>query len=83
MTQRPSRSHRENAANQRTHKTPVLSLVNATTGEVRSRVVADVSGTTLRKVITEQVNTTRSHLDTDEGMAVTTRLDRSSSLTAP
>jgi transposase-like protein len=53
--------------NQHTNKTPVLSLVNATTGEVRSRVVANVSGATLRKVITEQVNTTRSHLDTDEG----------------
>ncbi|MDP9329840.1 MAG: IS1595 family transposase, partial [Actinomycetota bacterium] len=37
-------------------KTAVLSLVNTGTGEVRSRVVADVTGPTLRKAIAEQVD---------------------------
>ncbi len=53
--------------NKRTDKTPVLSLVNATTGEVRSRVVPDVTGATLRKVIAEHVDMAGSILWTDEG----------------
>jgi transposase-like protein len=53
--------------NAHTAKTPVLSLVNTTTGEVRSRVVPDVTGHTLRKAIAEQVDMSRSHLRTDEG----------------
>jgi transposase-like protein len=53
------------------HKTPVLSLVDSETGEVRSRVVADVSGATLRKVIAEQVAMERSTLHTDEGKQYT------------
>jgi len=48
-------------------KTPVLSLINADTGEVRSRVVPDVTGHTLRKVMSEQVDTAGSVLWTDEG----------------
>jgi transposase-like protein len=48
-------------------KTPVLSLINAATGEVRSRVIADVAGPTLRKVIAEQVDMAGSQLWTDEG----------------
>jgi transposase-like protein len=47
--------------------TTVLSLINTTTGEVRSRVVPDVTGHTLRKAIAEQVDMSRSHLRTDEG----------------
>jgi transposase-like protein len=47
-------------------KTPVLSLINAETGEVRSAVVTDVSGATLGKVMSEQVDLARSHLMTDE-----------------
>src|SRR5207244_4227198 len=35
---------------------PVLSLINKTTGEVRSRVVADVSGATPGKAMTEQID---------------------------
>jgi len=48
-----------------TEKVPVLSLIDATTGEVRSRVVADVSGKTLRKVIGENVAMTDTTLHTD------------------
>ena len=50
-----------------TEKTVVLSLINAETGEVRSRVVPDVKANTLRKVIAEQVDMAGSHLMTDEG----------------
>lgn len=53
------------SGNLKTDKTSVLSLVNTTTGEVRSRVVPDVSGATLRKVIAEQVDMAESHLHTD------------------
>lgn len=44
---------------QGTDKSPVLSLVNAKTGEVRSAVVTDVTGATLRKTIGEQVDVVR------------------------
>jgi transposase-like protein len=37
-------------------KTAVLSLVNRETGEVRSQVIPDVTGATLRKAIAEQVD---------------------------
>ncbi len=50
-----------------TAKTPVLSLINAETGEVRSRVVPKVDGSNLRKVISEQVDMAGSTLWTDEG----------------
>ena len=49
------------AHTKRTDKTSVLSLVNTTTGEVRSRVVPDVSGPTLRKAIADQVHMGQSH----------------------
>ena len=48
-------------------KTPVLALRNADTGEVRSRVVPDITGHTLRKAIAEQVDMAGSVLWTDEG----------------
>jgi transposase-like protein len=48
-------------------KTTVLSLVDRETGEVRSRVVADVTGHSLREVIAEQVNMAASDLQTDMG----------------
>lgn len=48
-----------------TAKTPVLSLVNMATGEVRSCVVARVTGATLRKAISEQVDMANSTLFTD------------------
>jgi transposase-like protein len=53
--------------NQLTAKTPVVSLVNAVTGEVRSKVVPNVTGSILRKVIAEQVDMANSGLETDEG----------------
>jgi transposase-like protein len=49
-------------------KTPVLSLVNRNTGEVRSRVIPDVTAATLRKAIAEQVDMAGSRLMTDGGM---------------
>jgi transposase-like protein len=48
-----------------TDKTPVVSLIDTTTGEVRSQVVADVTGKTLRKVISENVEMAKSALHTD------------------
>jgi transposase-like protein len=50
-----------------TTKTPVLSLINAETGEVRSRVVPRVNGANLRKVMSEHVDMAGSILWTDEG----------------
>ncbi|MDQ3641795.1 MAG: IS1595 family transposase [Actinomycetota bacterium] len=46
-------------------KTAVLSLVNTETGEVRSRVVPNVTGATLRDAVLEQVDTPSSTLYTD------------------
>ena len=46
-----------------------MSLVDATTGEVRSQVVADVSGKTLRKIIRENVEMAESVLHTDSAPA--------------
>jgi transposase-like protein len=48
-------------------KVPVVSLILKQTGEVRSRVVPSVTGATLRKVIAEQVDMSRSVLHTDCG----------------
>ncbi len=48
-----------------TDKTTVLSLINRETGEVRSRIIPDVTGTTLGKALGEQVNVAGSHLHTD------------------
>lgn len=49
------------------NKTAVLSLVNRTTGAVRSRVVANVNSETIGKAIAEQVNVGGSVLHTDAG----------------
>lgn len=48
-----------------THKTAVLSLIHKESGEVRSRVIPDVSGITLRKAIEEHVDMPVSTLHTD------------------
>lgn len=48
-----------------TDKTPVLALVDKATAEVRSQVIADVSGATLRKVIGEQADVAATTLHTD------------------
>ncbi len=47
----------------------MLSLVSKETGEVRSVVVPDVTGASLRKAIAEQVDMTGSHLQTDKHQA--------------
>jgi transposase-like protein len=47
-------------------KTAVLSLIDIATGEVRSKVVPDVTGATLRKAIAEQVDLGSTILYTDE-----------------
>jgi transposase-like protein len=54
--------------NVKSKKTTVLSLIDKQTGEVRSRVVPDVSGASLRQVMAEQVDL-GSHLETDGGKA--------------
>lgn len=46
-------------------KTTVLSLISTETGEVRSRVVPEVTGATLRKAIAEQVDLPSTVLHTD------------------
>jgi transposase-like protein len=43
----------------------VLSLINTTTGEVRSRVIPDVTGASLRKVMSQHIDMTGSVLYTD------------------
>ena len=48
------------------NKASVLTLIDTTTGESRSRVVPDVTGKTLRKVIADQVYMSGSTLHTDE-----------------
>jgi transposase-like protein len=48
------------------NKTAVLSLIDTDTGEVRSRVVPDVTAATLRKAIADQVHMSRCTLHTDE-----------------
>ena len=55
------------AENARTDKTPVLSLINTATGEVRSAVVPNVTGAVLAKVIASQVSMSASTLYTDSG----------------
>ena len=52
--------------NRHTDKTPVLALINADTGEVRSAVVPNVTAANLRKVMSEHVDMAGSVLWTDE-----------------
>jgi len=46
----------------KTDKTPVVALVSRETGEVRSRVVPNVKGHNLRRVLDEHVDVTATHL---------------------
>lgn len=50
-------------------KTPVMSLVSRETGEVRSRVVANVGGRALRNVLMANTDPQRTHLHTDSSAA--------------
>lgn len=52
----------------RADKVQVLSLIEEATGEVRSVVVPDVTGATLRKAIAEQVDMGQTVLQTDEAL---------------
>jgi transposase-like protein len=47
-----------------THKTPVVSVIESKTGRTHSRAVADVTGRTLRKAITDNVDMAFSTLHT-------------------
>jgi transposase-like protein len=47
------------------HKTPVLSLINKETGEVRSRVIPNVRGTTLKAALADQIDLEHAVLHTD------------------
>ncbi|MCA1701915.1 MAG: IS1595 family transposase [Actinobacteria bacterium] len=64
-TPRPVRPGERGDVGRGTDKTPVLSLINATTGEVRSRIVPDVTGPTLRKAMAENIDMPGSVLYTD------------------
>jgi transposase-like protein len=48
-----------------THKTPVVAIIDADTGEARSAVVPNVTAKTLRRVIAENVTLAESTLHTD------------------
>ena len=63
--QRPGTS--KGLAGTPTDKTPVLSLIDKATGEVRSRVVPNVTGETLGPALREQIDIAKSHLHTDGG----------------
>jgi hypothetical protein len=49
----------------KTDKTTIFTLVSRETGEVRSRVIPNVKGKTLRAAMAEQLDPTRTHLHTD------------------
>lgn len=62
-TKRPKRQRWEHG---KTDKPAVLALVDVKTGEVRSRVIPDVKGPTLRAALSEQVEMGATTLVTDE-----------------
>ena len=47
------------------HKVPIVSMVNKDTGEVRSTVLHEVTGYTLRKALDEHTDIATTHLQTD------------------
>lgn len=49
-----------------TGKTPVITMINKDTGEVRSRVINDVTGATLRKYLDNNVIKSETDLETDQ-----------------
>jgi transposase-like protein len=49
-----------------TKKTPIVSLVCHETGEVRSRAIPNVTGETLGRVLREEADLPKTHLETDE-----------------
>jgi transposase-like protein len=47
-------------------RTPIMSLVSRETGEVRSQVIPNVKGSTLRSVLHTHTDPARTHLQTDQ-----------------
>jgi transposase-like protein len=73
----PGNRHRDDPREQArvsgtTDKTPVLSLVHYETREVRSRVIPNVDGSTLRAAIAQDVDGSRTELWTDSAKPYTT-----------
>ncbi len=71
---KPSNRHghkRGEGGQGKTDKTPVVSLINAETGEVRSKVVPRVTGDNLARVLAENVDIPAAELVTDESNAYT------------
>lgn len=62
---KPGNMHAQKRPRWESRKTPVLSLVDKTTGEVRSAVIPNVRGETLRRAIAEQVDMANTVLHTD------------------
>ena len=60
-----------------TDKTPVVALVHKETGQVRTRVVANVNGNTLKSVLTETCIPEQTHLHTDSSNVYVTSAGRS------
>lgn len=69
---KPSNRHghkRGEGGQGKTDKTPVVSLINAETGEVRSKIVPRVTGDNLARVLAENVDILAAELVTDESNA--------------
>lgn len=56
----------------KTDEIPVLTIIDSESGEARSQVVADVTGRSLRRVISENVEMAESVLHTDSWNCYTT-----------
>ncbi len=67
--EQPSRPQARQGGQGKTDKTPVVALVSRETGEVRSRAVANVRGSSLRRVIGEEVDPGTTHLHTDAALS--------------
>ena len=66
----PKNKHRTKPGRQgKTDKTPVLALVDRRTGEVRSRVIPDVTAKTLHRALTADVDMPATTLHTDGHLA--------------
>src|SRR3954452_5284718 len=61
----PKRNDARRAEGWRSDKTTIQSLVSRETGEVRSRVVPDVTGDNLRQALATHTDPRRTHLQTD------------------
>lgn len=68
----PIERTRADRINPHTHKQPIMAVMDFETREVRSKVVADVTGKTLSSVINEHVDVANSQLWTDESSSYRT-----------